>query len=151
MSTLRRDGPGEGRRMTDRFQAAAGADAAGRRPTRWRPTVVGTAALLVALIVFVVPFAFIALQAVKTRRDASRLDFAWPSEWQLWQNLWDVVRERNFMLLLAYWNSTLITVAAVTLLVIFASMVGYVLSRLSSDIRNWPGGDTKNWPTVKLM
>lgn len=22
---------------------------------------------------------------------------------------------------------------------------------LSSDIRNWPGGDMKNWPTVRLM
>ncbi len=26
-----------------------------------------------------------------------------------------------------------------------------VVARLSSDIRNWPGGDTKNWPPLRLM
>lgn len=116
--------------MTARPQPAT----ARRKPTKWRPVVVGTLALLVALVVFVVPFAFIALQAVKTRRDASRLDFAWPSEWQLWQNFWDVVQERDYMLLLAFFNSTLITVCAVALLVITASMVGYVLQRRRSRL-----------------
>ena len=36
------------------------------------------------------------------------------------------------MLLLAYFNSTIITVGAVTLLVIFGAMVGYVLQRRPS-------------------
>ena len=64
------------------------------------------AAALVAFVLFVVPFLFIAFQAVKTRREASRLSFAWPTEWQLWQNFRDVIQERNYMLLLAYFNST---------------------------------------------
>jgi raffinose/stachyose/melibiose transport system permease protein len=105
-----------------------------RRPPKWRPVIVGVLAMLAALVVFVVPFLFIAFQAVKTRRDASRLSFAWPSEWQLWQNFWDVIQERNYMLLLAYFNSSLITVCAVTLLVIFAAMVGYVLQRRRSKL-----------------
>ncbi len=103
-----------------------------RRPGRWRAAVVGSLSLLVAVVVFVVPFLFIALQAVKTRRDASRLSFAWPSEWQAWQNFWDVIEERDYMLLLAYFNSTLITVGAVTLLIVLAAMVGYVLQRRRS-------------------
>src|SRR3712207_7583352 len=43
------------------------------RPRKWRPVVVGSLALLAAFVVFVVPFLFIALQAVKNRREASRL------------------------------------------------------------------------------
>ena len=108
-----------------------------RRPSRWRPAVVGTLALLAAIVVFVVPFLFIALQAVKTRREASRLSFGWPTEWQPWQNLVDVLQERDWMLLLAYWNSTLITVGAVTLLVLLGAMVGYVLQRRRSRWNGW--------------
>jgi len=107
-----------------------------RRPTRWRPIVAGWLALLVAFVVFVVPFLFIALQAVKTRRDASRLHFTWPSEWQAWTNFRDVIQERDYMLLLAYFNSTVITVGAVTLLIVLAAMVGYVLQRRRS---RWNG------------
>jgi len=52
-----------------------------------------------------------------------------PTEWHLVQNLIDVVQARNYVLLLAYFNSIVITVGAVTLLVIFGAMVGYVLQR----------------------
>jgi raffinose/stachyose/melibiose transport system permease protein len=92
----------------------------------------GIVASLVTFVLFVVPFLFIALQAVKSKADASRLNFTWPVEWHLWQNLVDVVSARNYQLLLAYFNSIVITGAAVTLLVIFASMVGYVLQRRPS-------------------
>jgi raffinose/stachyose/melibiose transport system permease protein len=44
------------------------------------------------------------------------------------------VQTRDYILLLAYFNSIVITVGAVTLLVIFASMVGYVLSRRRSRL-----------------
>lgn len=94
-----------------------------------RPIVTGAAAMAVFLFVFVIPFVFILLQAVKDRRAANRLDFSWPETWHFRENLIDVIQTRNYMVLLAFFNSTLITVAAVTLLVIFAAMVGYVLSR----------------------
>ena len=105
-----------------------------RRPTKWRPIITGALAMVVAFVVFVVPFLFIALQAVKNRRDASRLNFAWPSEWQAWQNFRDVISERNYMLLLATFNSTVITVGAVALLIVLAAMVGYVLQRRRSRL-----------------
>lgn len=98
-------------------------------PKKRRPIIMGLAAMAAFLIVFVVPFAFILLQAVKDRRAANRLDFTWPESWHFWSNLVDVIQTRDYMLLLAYFNSILITTGAVTLLVLFASMVGYVLSR----------------------
>jgi raffinose/stachyose/melibiose transport system permease protein len=43
------------------------------RPRTLRPIVTGVAALAVFLVVFVAPFIFIILQAVKDRRAANRL------------------------------------------------------------------------------
>ncbi len=104
-----------------------------RRPRpKWRPIVLGVLAMAVAVVVFVIPFLFIALQAVKNRRDAGRMSFAWPSEWQPWRNFVDVVQERDYMLLLAFFNSAVITVGAVTILIVLAAMVGYVLQRRRS-------------------
>ncbi len=92
----------------------------------------GLIAMAVAAVVFILPFLFIFLMAVKTKKEASFLTFAWPSEWHFWANLVEVIQTRNYMLLLAYFNSTVITVGAVTLLVIFGAMVGYVLQRRPS-------------------
>lgn len=103
-----------------------------RRQMTRRQFWTGIAALVAATVVFIIPFIFIFLMAAKTKQEASRLAFSLPSDWQLWQNLVDVIQARNYMLLLAYFNSTLITVGAVTGLVIFAAMVGYVLQRRES-------------------
>ena len=92
----------------------------------------GIAALAACGVIFVLPFMFIFITAAKTKQDAATLKFSWPADWQLWQNFMEVVQTRNYMLLLAYFNSTVITVAAVTLLVLFGAMVGYVLQRRPS-------------------
>ncbi len=92
----------------------------------------GLMALAVASVIFIVPFVYIFLMAAKTKQQASTLDFSWPQEWHFWANLVEVVQTRNYMLLLAYFNSTVITVGAVTLLVLFGAMVGYVLQRRPS-------------------
>ena len=92
----------------------------------------GIAALIAFTVVFIVPFVFIFLTAVKTKAEASRLDFSWPTEWHFLANLIDVVQARGYMLPLAFFNSTLITVAAVTMLVLFSAMVGFILQRRQS-------------------
>jgi raffinose/stachyose/melibiose transport system permease protein len=97
-----------------------------------RQYLLGFATLAVTFVVFVVPFIFVFLTAVKTASEASRMEFSWPTEWHLIDNLVEVIRTRDYMLLLAYFNSTVITVGAVTLLVIFGAMIGYVLQRRDS-------------------
>ena len=94
-----------------------------------RQYVIGLVALAVTFVVFVVPFLFVFLTAVKSRSEAARMDFSWPTEWHLIENLVEVIQARDYMLLLAYFNSTVITVGAVALLVIFGAMIGYVLQR----------------------
>jgi raffinose/stachyose/melibiose transport system permease protein len=103
-----------------------------RRSNQRRQRNTGMIALGLASVIFIMPFVYIIFMAVKTKKEAALFLFTWPSEWHFWANLMDVIEARNYMLLLAYFNSTLITVGAVTLLVIFGAMVGYVLQRRRS-------------------
>lgn len=86
-------------------------------------------AIAASSIVFLIPFAFIILAAFKDKAQANQLDFTWPAGNYLWSNLVEVVTTRNWMLVTAFINSMILTVASVTLLVIFAAMVGFVLQR----------------------
>jgi raffinose/stachyose/melibiose transport system permease protein len=86
-------------------------------------------ALAVMLVVFVVPFGFIALTAVKDRAESARLDFSWPTSWPVWANIKEVVTTRNNLFVTAMRNSFVVTVVSVTLLVIFCAMAGFVLER----------------------
>jgi raffinose/stachyose/melibiose transport system permease protein len=89
----------------------------------------GIASILVSIVVFLVPFAFIVLTAVKTRQESALLDFGWPTEWAVWDNLVQVIEARDYMLITAFVNSTILTVASVAIMVVLAAMVGYVLQR----------------------
>ena len=86
-------------------------------------------ALTVMLVVFVIPFAFIALTAVKDRAESAQLDFSWPSSWHLWENLKEVVTTRDNLLVRAMRNSFVVTLVSVALLVVFCAMAGFVLER----------------------
>lgn len=86
-------------------------------------------ALAVSTVVFVIPFVFILLTAGKDQAEASFLDFTWPSSWNVVENIREVVGARDFLLLTAFRNSFILTIASVALIVIIASMVAYVLQR----------------------
>jgi raffinose/stachyose/melibiose transport system permease protein len=99
--------------------------AAGRR----RNYLLSAVAIVLSVIVFVVPFAFILLTAVKDRQQASLLDFGWPRHFQLVQNFIDVVQARDYMVIIAFINSTILTVCSVAIVVLLAAMVAFVLQR----------------------
>ena len=103
--------------------------------SKWK-VVTKILSVLVASLVFLVPFAFIILTAAKTKPEAALLRFSWPTVIEAWANLVQVVQARDYMLLTAFFNSLLITVVSVGLLVVFASMVGFVLQRRAS---RWNG------------
>jgi raffinose/stachyose/melibiose transport system permease protein len=90
----------------------------------------GAAAIAVSFFIFIVPFLFIFLTAIKDRRESARREFSWPSNgFHLWDNLVAVIETRDYMLVTAFVNSIILTVASVTLLVILGAMVGYVVQR----------------------
>jgi raffinose/stachyose/melibiose transport system permease protein len=96
----------------------------------------GIAAILLSIVVFIVPFAFIVINALKDQREAADRSFSLPTTWHFWDNLVEVLSTRDYMLVTAFINSIILTVASVTLLVILGAMVGFVLQRRQSA---WTG------------
>src|SRR5512143_4080972 len=92
-------------------------------------TWVDAASLVVIGIVFVVPFVFILLTAAKTRPEAALFQFSWPSKFQLLENIRDVLSYGNNRMFLALWNSLLLTVGSVTLIVLFSALAAFVMQR----------------------
>jgi raffinose/stachyose/melibiose transport system permease protein len=92
--------------------------------------------LIVVSIVFVVPFIFILLTASKTRQEASLFEFSLPSNFQLIENIRTVLTFGNGRMLLALWNSTILTVGSITLIVLFAALVAFVLQRRNDRVAN---------------
>ena len=85
--------------------------------------------LIIISIVFIVPFIFIFLTAAKTRPEAALFQFSWPSEFQLIENLREVMAFGDYRMFLALWNSTILTVGSVTLIVLIAALVAFVMQR----------------------
>ena len=90
-------------------------------------------------IIFVVPFIFIILTASKTRQEAARFQFSLPSEFQLLENIREVMVFGDYRMLRALWNSTLLTVGSITLIVLFAAMVAFVMQRRSDQLASVVG------------
>jgi raffinose/stachyose/melibiose transport system permease protein len=93
---------------------------------------VGGLAILVSGILFLVPFAFILVQALKPREEAALLEFSWPTEIRLVENFQAVLEARDYMLIIAFINSTILTVASVALMVVLSAMVAFVWQRRQS-------------------
>ena len=99
---------------------------------RARAWIVGIIAILVSVVVFLVPFVFVILQASKTPADASSLAFSWPTHWQFFANLRAVLQTNDGIIWRAFFNSAILTVTSVTITVVLAAMAGYVLARRKS-------------------
>jgi raffinose/stachyose/melibiose transport system permease protein len=93
-----------------------------------------TLALVLATVIFLVPFALILLTAVKDEEQAVDLSFAWPTNWRIVENFTEVIQARDYVLLRAYLNSTILTVASVTLIVVVGAMAAFVMQRRSGRL-----------------
>jgi raffinose/stachyose/melibiose transport system permease protein len=104
-----------------------------QKPSRIRNIIaaswVDVVAFVVVTIVFLVPFAFILLIAAKPQVEAGLVEFTWPSHFQLLENLRDVLTFGDGRMLLALWNSLLLTVSSVTLIVFASALVAFVMQR----------------------
>jgi raffinose/stachyose/melibiose transport system permease protein len=90
---------------------------------------VDTAALIIIGTVFLIPFAFIILTAAKTGAEAALFEFSWPSNFQLIENIREVIIFGDSRVILATWNSILLTVFSVILTVLISAPVAYVMQR----------------------
>ncbi|WP_316245037.1 carbohydrate ABC transporter permease [Gracilibacillus massiliensis] len=102
-------------------------------------TMLETLIVVVFSAVFLVPFYFIIVNAMKTSPEASQLSIAWPTEFRVLENIQEVLAARDNMLLLAFFNSTVITVSSILILLVVGSMAGFVLQRRSGKAINLIG------------
>lgn len=104
------------------------------RRTRIAQHVWGWIAILLTAVVFLVPFAFTIVQSMKNQHDSSELNFSWPTQFQLFSNIATVFAARDHMLVRALVNSAIVTVASVTVMVLFAAMIGWVIARRATRL-----------------
>ena len=94
-----------------------------------RGRIIGVFAIVVSVIVFILPFAFIFLTASKDENESSDLTFSLPTQWHIIDNIKETFAARDGILVVAFKNSTILTVVSVAILVVLCSMVGFVLQR----------------------
>jgi raffinose/stachyose/melibiose transport system permease protein len=86
-------------------------------------------ALVVVGVIYIVPFVFIFLTAAKTPAEAGLFHFSWPSQFQLIENIREVLTFGDNRMFRALWNSSILTVGSVTLIVLFSALAAYVIQR----------------------
>lgn len=96
---------------------------------KWLNWLIELAAIFIVTIIFLVPLYFVFVNALKDPREASLLNLNWPTTVHLWDNLKEVIVARDYMLLRAFYNSTVLTVFSVSLLLVVSAMAGFVLHR----------------------
>lgn len=89
-------------------------------------------AVLLTLVVFGIPFYFVMINAVKDVQESSLLNMAWPSSFHLIENIRTVLAAQDGMIIRAFFNSLMITMFSIILLIFLGSMAGYVLHRKKS-------------------
>lgn len=94
-------------------------------------------AFLIVCAIFIVPFIFIFLIAAKPPEEAGYFEFSWPQNFVLFENIAEVVKANDYRVMLAMWNSIILTVSSVTLIVILAALVAYVMQRRNDKVANF--------------
>jgi raffinose/stachyose/melibiose transport system permease protein len=97
-----------------------------------RGVVIGVAAIVLSAIFFLVPFLFSFVIASMDRTQANQLQFTWPQPFVLLDNIREALAARDYLMVIAFINSIILTVASVAALVILSAMVAYIWQRRAS-------------------
>jgi raffinose/stachyose/melibiose transport system permease protein len=96
--------------------------------------IIEVVAVLTSLVIFGIPFYYIFINSVKTRSEAAILNLKPPSKFNLIENYGEVLKTRDGIVIRAFFNSTVITVASIIVLVLVCAMAGFVLQRRISKV-----------------
>jgi raffinose/stachyose/melibiose transport system permease protein len=94
-----------------------------------RSVVAGVVAIVVSAVFFLVPFAFIFVTASKTVSESALLKFSWPQHFVLLDNLKAALSSNDYLMIIAFINSLILTVVSVAALVLLSAMVAFVWQR----------------------
>jgi len=86
-------------------------------------------AVLLSVIIFWIPFYFVIINSVKDKTESALLDINWPKTFRIWQNYKEVLTAQDHMVVRAFFNSAVITLVSIAILVVVCAMAGYVMQR----------------------
>lgn len=93
-------------------------------------------AVLLSVVVFWIPFYFVIINSVKDKTESALLDISWPKTFRLFQNYKEVLTAQDSMVVRAFFNSAVITLVSIAILVVVCAMAGYVMQRRTD---RWSG------------
>lgn len=95
--------------------------------TLWQLLAIG-----ITIVVYLVPFFFVIINSLKDKKEAGLMTIGLPSSFDLSQiisNYWEVLSASKFLVLKAFKNSILLTFISVCIVILFTSMLGYIIQR----------------------
>lgn len=98
-----------------------------KKHTKFKNFIIG---ILIAMVTLI-PFSFIFLNSMKSSKEAGLMKLSFPTEYHILENYSEVLRTNNYMILRGFFNSLIITICSILIIVIVSSMSGYVLQRKS--------------------
>lgn len=96
---------------------------------RARQLVIGAVSLVLSTLIFWVPFYFVIINSFKNQAESAEMSMVWPSSFHIIANYKAVLTASDNMLIRAFYNSTLLTVLSIAVLVVVSAMAGFVLQR----------------------
>ncbi|CAN2229446.1 UgpE ABC-type sugar transport system, permease component [Candidatus Nanopelagicaceae bacterium] len=86
-------------------------------------------AVPIGLSIFVAPFILIFLTASKNSKESYQFNFEMPEKFLLWENIKTVLETSDGVVIRAFFNSTILTLVSVTLVVFVSSMAAFIFAR----------------------
>ena len=105
-----------------------------------RGVVIGGSAIVLTAVFFIIPFLFILVIASKTLNESALLEFSWPTHFVLFSNVAQAFAARDYLMVIAFINSVILTVVSVAALVLLSAMVAYVWQRRPGRLTGLVGG-----------
>jgi raffinose/stachyose/melibiose transport system permease protein len=96
---------------------------------KYRSIWVELVGLSLTVLVFLLPFYFLIVNAGKNSEESFRLSLSPPKDWELIENFKYVIMDNDWEILRATKNSFIMTIFSVFFLVIIAGMTGFILHR----------------------
>jgi raffinose/stachyose/melibiose transport system permease protein len=95
------------------------------------------AAIILTLTIFGLPISYVVTNAGKSTTAAAEMSILPPEKSQYLENLATVISTSNYMLIRAFFNSTVITILSIALLIGISSLTGFVLERRRGKAVSW--------------
>lgn len=102
--------------------------------TKYRSIWTDVVGIVLTIIIFILPFYFLVVNAAKTEAESFRLNMSWPKEWLLWQNLKTVISDNDWMVFRSTINSLVLTVFSVFFIIIISGMTAFVMHRKKNRV-----------------